>query len=51
MAVAGFHLMSALSPKEVLRVLTDSGPSRTDVWPTIDPRIFKVHSLGTTGPK
>ncbi len=43
--------MSAHSPKEVLRVLTDSGPSRADVWPTIDPGIFKVHSIGATGPK
>ncbi|MFG6198245.1 hypothetical protein [Nonomuraea sp. JJY05] len=48
MAVVRFHLVSALSPKEVLRVLTDFGPSRADVWPTIDAGHFEVHSLGAT---
>jgi hypothetical protein len=40
--------VSTLSPKEVLGVLTDFGPSRAEVWPTIDAGHFEVHSLGDT---
>ncbi|MFE9359922.1 hypothetical protein ACFYPB_38380 [Streptomyces olivaceoviridis] len=48
MAVVRFHLVSALSPKDVLGVLTDFGPSRATAWPTIDAGHFEVHGLGDT---
>ncbi|MGV9914652.1 hypothetical protein ACWEWD_14985 [Streptomyces tendae] len=48
MAVVRFHLVSQLSPQDVLGVLTDFGPSRTDAWPTIDTEHFEVHGLGDT---
>lgn len=41
-----FHLMSTLSPAEVLQVLTDFGPTRPDVWPSIDAEHFVVHDRG-----
>lgn len=46
MAVVRFHLVSKLSPKDVLGVLTDFGPSRAENWPTIDADHFEVHDLG-----
>jgi hypothetical protein len=48
MAVVRFHLVSTLSPKDVLEVLTDFGPSRAKAWPTIDAEHFAVHGLGAT---
>ncbi|MCT9935194.1 hypothetical protein N5079_33835 [Planotetraspora sp. A-T 1434] len=48
MAVVRFHLVSALSPEDVLEVLTDFSPSRAEAWPTIDTEHFKVHELGDT---
>ncbi|MFD7134890.1 hypothetical protein [Streptomyces sp. NPDC059894] len=48
MAVVRFHLVSRLSPKDVLGVLTDFGPSRAESWPTIDADHFEVHDLGDT---
>ncbi|MFB9465485.1 hypothetical protein [Streptomyces cinereospinus] len=48
MAVVRFHLVSQLSPQDVLGVLTDFGPSRADAWPTIDTEHFEVHGLGDT---
>jgi hypothetical protein len=48
MAVVRFHLVSALSPKDVLGVLTDFGPSRAQAWPTIDAEHFEVHDSGDT---
>ncbi|MFJ7956970.1 hypothetical protein ACIQ62_11800 [Streptomyces sp. NPDC096319] len=48
MAVVRFHLVSQLSPQDVLDVLTDFGPSRADAWPTIDAEHFRVHELGDT---
>jgi hypothetical protein len=48
MAVVRFPLVSQLGPKEVLAVLTDFGPSRAEVWPTIEAAHFEVHELGDT---
>jgi hypothetical protein len=48
MSVVRFHLISSLSPSEVLAVLTDFGPSRAEAWPTIDTEHFVVHELGDT---
>lgn len=46
MTTVRFHLISALSPAEVMDVLTDFGPARTEVWPTIDAEHFVVHNRG-----
>ncbi|MFJ9008003.1 hypothetical protein [Streptomyces canus] len=48
MTVVRFPLVSQLDPKEVLAVLTDFGPTRAEVWPTIDAAHFEVHELGDT---
>ncbi|WP_433526922.1 hypothetical protein ACQPZ2_19955 [Nocardia pseudovaccinii] len=48
MATVRFHLLSTLSPAEVVRVLTDFGSSRPEVWPTIDADHFVVHDRGDT---
>ncbi|MGW4774518.1 hypothetical protein ACWEO2_41610 [Nocardia sp. NPDC004278] len=46
MATVRFRLISTLSPVEALRVLTDFGPSRPEVWPSIDAEHFVVHVRG-----
>ncbi|MFE4453273.1 hypothetical protein [Streptomyces sp. NPDC056796] len=46
MAVVRFHLVSTLSPKDVLGVLTDFGPTRAEAWSSIDAEHFEVHQLG-----
>jgi hypothetical protein len=38
--------MSTLSPQDVLRILTDFGPSRADVWPGVDDEHLTVHGQG-----
>lgn len=48
MSVVRFHLVSSLSPADVLDVLTDFGPSRAEAWPTIDAEHYTVHELGDT---
>jgi hypothetical protein len=48
MAVVRINLVSALSPKDVLGVLTDFSPARAAAWPTIDAEHFTVHRLGDT---
>jgi YD repeat-containing protein len=40
------ELRSALSPAEVLKVLTDFGPSRAEVWPGVDEDHLAVHGQG-----
>lgn len=48
MTTVRFHLLSTLSPAEVVQALTDFGPTRTQVWPTIDAEHFVVHERGDT---
>ncbi|MEV6098424.1 hypothetical protein [Nocardia sp. NPDC051981] len=48
MATVRFHLLSTLTPAEVVRVLTDFGPTRTEAWPSIDAEHFVVHDRGET---
>ncbi|MBD5788297.1 hypothetical protein IF650_19220 [Cellulosimicrobium terreum] len=48
MSVTRFELTSSLSVPELMRVLTDFGPSRPQTWPTIDAEHFQVHDLGPT---
>jgi hypothetical protein len=40
------ELMSTLPPRQVLKILTDFGPSRADVWPGVDDDHLIVHGQG-----
>ena len=40
------ELTSTLPPPEVLRILTDFGPSRAEAWGGIDQNYFSVHERG-----
>jgi hypothetical protein len=40
------QLSSALSPSEVLRILTDFGPTRSQSWAGVDDEHLLVHELG-----
>lgn len=46
MPVIRFHLDSELDTAALMAVLTDFGPSRPQLWPTIDDQHFEVHALG-----
>jgi hypothetical protein len=46
MARIHFRIESKLSPGEVLAALTDFGPRRSQIWPNIDDRHFKLHDQG-----
>lgn len=49
MTTIRFHLLSTLTPAEVVRVLTDFGPTRPETWAnTIDAEHFVVHERGDT---
>ncbi|GAD83958.1 hypothetical protein [Nocardia asteroides] len=49
MTTIRFHLLSTLTPAEVVRVLTDFGPTRPETWAnTIDAAHFVVHERGDT---
>ncbi|MFI6424310.1 SRPBCC family protein [Promicromonospora sp. NPDC050880] len=48
MTAVRFHITSALSPEDALRVLTDFGPARAEAWPTIDADHLTVHAQGDT---
>lgn len=48
MSVVSFQMTSVLDPESVMGVLTDFGPRRPELWPTIDADHFQVHSLGDT---
>jgi YD repeat-containing protein len=40
------ELTSTLPPPEVLRIITDFGPSRAEVWPGVDDDHLTVHEQG-----
>ena len=40
------RLQSSLDPAQVVRVLTDFSPARTDAWPMVAPGTFTVHDQG-----
>lgn len=46
MSVTRFHIDSKLDGTAVLAVRTDFGPTRQQIWPTIDEEHFEVHELG-----
>lgn len=37
---------TALPPDEVIAALTDFGPDRIDIWPSLDPNEYKVFEVG-----
>jgi hypothetical protein len=39
-------VFTSLSPQEVVRRLTDFGPSRAEAWTNVDPDHVKVHDQG-----
>jgi len=46
MSVTRFQVFSALTPAEVMTVLTDFSPARAQRWPSIDAEHFQVHERG-----
>jgi hypothetical protein len=46
MPVVNVEVSSPLSPAEVLRVITDFGPSRAEAWPGVDLSRLVVHEAG-----
>ena len=40
------HIQSSLQPAEVLRIITDFGPARSQAWPGVDDDHLKVHEQG-----
>lgn len=47
MPQAKAQLRSPLAPAEALRVITDFGAGRADVWPGVDEAYLTVHDTGT----
>jgi len=41
-----FEIESAVAPEDVLAAATDFGPRRPELWPLIDPAVFRVHGVG-----
>jgi hypothetical protein len=48
MARIEFELDSPLGPQEVVEHLVDFGERRPELWPAIDPDVYRVHALGDT---
>jgi hypothetical protein len=46
--VIRFSIDSVLDSAQAMAVLTDFGPTRPQVWPTIDDEHFQVHAQGDT---
>ncbi len=46
MPTATATVQSPLPPAEVLRILTDFGPSRVDAWPGVDAEHLTLHDSG-----
>ena len=46
MARIEFEVSSPLSPETVLSSLVDFGERRPELWPAIDPRVYRVHAVG-----
>ncbi len=46
MARIHFRVRTELEPTAVLRMLTDFGESRADIWPNIDAAHFQLHDSG-----
>lgn len=46
MARIEFEVDSPLGPEKVLSNLVDFGERRPELWPAIDPAVYRVHELG-----
>ncbi len=46
MPIARAQIQSPLQPADVLRIITDFGPARSDAWPGVDDAHLKVHDQG-----
>lgn len=46
MARIEFEVESPLSPQAVLANLVDFSPRRPELWPAIDPTVYRVHERG-----
>jgi hypothetical protein len=46
MAHIHFRVQTTMAPGAVLAALTDFGPTRSEIWPNVDDRHFKLHSDG-----
>ncbi len=45
MARVRFEVESTLEPKAVIEALTDFSERRPELWPAIDPNIYRVHEV------
>ena len=45
---AEFDLETSLSPEQVQAALLDFSDKRPELWPGIEPSLYKVHSVGET---
>lgn len=48
MARVEFDVESSASPEQVLAALTDFTNRRPDIWPGLNPRMYRVHNVGDT---
>lgn len=48
MAAVKLEIESPREPGEILEALTDFSERRPELWPSIDPNIYKVHELSTS---
>ena len=46
MARVEFQVESPLAPDRVIAALVDFGDRRPDLWPAIDPSVYRVHEVG-----
>jgi hypothetical protein len=45
MARVRFEVESALEPQAVIEALTDFSERRPELWPAIDPKVYRVHEV------
>ena len=45
MARVRFEVESPLEPKAVIGALTDFSEGRPELWPAIDPKVYRVHEI------
>jgi hypothetical protein len=45
MTMIRFEVESPLEPDEVLNALTDFSERRPELWPAIDPKVYRVHEV------
>ena len=48
MARIEFQVESPIEPREVLEALTDFSERRPELWPAIDPNVYRVHEVSSS---